>query len=127
MSHQILAVHTFLGARRRVGSKARGFAASGIILVGLTWIFSALWVGVGTGIHENYETPSTPVRDFDPSPCPTWATDSDHRLTSFARSAPDIQANAWSVNISGSAVAGAICFVIVHPIILLGEGLLFGR
>lgn len=72
MSYQILAVHTFVGALRRVGLKslAYGLAASGITLVGLIWIFSALRVGVGTGIHENYETPGTPVRYFDPSSFP---------------------------------------------------------
>jgi hypothetical protein len=71
-SYQILAVHTFGGALRRVGLKALafGFAASGITLVGLIWFFSALWVGEGTGIHEDYETPSTPVRDFDTSSFP---------------------------------------------------------
>ena len=50
-----------MGAVWRVGWEARGFAG---ILVGLAWIFSALWVGIGAGIHKNYETP-TPVRNFD--------------------------------------------------------------
>ena len=50
-----------------IGTKARGFALG---LVVLAFSFSALWVGEGTGIHENYETPSTPVRDFDTSSFP---------------------------------------------------------
>ena len=53
-----------MGALWRVGLRARGYAG---ILVGLTWIFSALWVGIGAGIHKDYETP-TPVRtNFDSS------------------------------------------------------------
>lgn len=51
---------------RQTGSKARGFAGV-MILVGLTSIFSTLWVAIGTGIHQNYDTPD-PVRNFDPLP-----------------------------------------------------------
>jgi hypothetical protein len=52
-----------------IGTKARGFALG---LVVLAFSFSALWVGIGTGIHKRYETP-TPVRRSSPfpfAPCP---------------------------------------------------------
>ncbi|KAH9979159.1 hypothetical protein BJV74DRAFT_131271 [Russula compacta] len=51
----ILATHTFVTVMWRVGLRARGFACC---LVGLVWIFVALWVGIGAGIHKNYETPT---------------------------------------------------------------------
>jgi len=51
----ILAVHTFVAALWRVGLEARGFA---LFLVVLVTIFIALWVGIGSGIHKNYETPT---------------------------------------------------------------------
>jgi hypothetical protein len=54
----MLTVHTFIGALWRVRLQSRGLAFS---LVGLTWVFGALWVGIGNGIHKNYETP-VPVR-----------------------------------------------------------------
>ena len=41
-----------------VGEEARYFAFS---IVALTWLFNALWVSIGNGIHKNYEMP-TPVR-----------------------------------------------------------------
>jgi len=50
----MLTVHTFIGALWRVQLQSRGLAFS---LVGLTWVFGALWVGIGNGIHKNYETP----------------------------------------------------------------------
>jgi hypothetical protein len=55
--HQFLAVHTFVAALWHVGLEARGFAFG---LVCLACAFVALWVGIGAGIHRNYETP-TPV------------------------------------------------------------------
>jgi len=39
----------------QVGIRARGFTFS---LVCLACIFIALWVGIGGGIHKNYETPT---------------------------------------------------------------------
>ena len=42
----------------RVGLEARGFALG---LVTLVTVFNTLWVGIGAGIHKNFETP-TPVR-----------------------------------------------------------------
>ncbi|KAI0254073.1 hypothetical protein BJV78DRAFT_1388661 [Lactifluus subvellereus] len=51
----ILAVHTFVTALWRVGIQARGFAFG---LVGLACVFTALWVGLGNGLHKNYEVPT---------------------------------------------------------------------
>ncbi|KAI0297087.1 hypothetical protein BC826DRAFT_1002129 [Russula brevipes] len=51
----ILALHTFVAALWRVGLQARGFALG---LVCLACIFIALWVGIGAGVHKNYETPT---------------------------------------------------------------------
>jgi len=51
----ILAVHTFVAALWRVGLEARGFA---LFLVVLVTIFVVLWAGIGSGINENYETPT---------------------------------------------------------------------
>ena len=56
--HKLLAVHTFVTALWQVGLRARGVAFG---LVCLVCIFDALWVGIGAGIHKNYEAP-TPVR-----------------------------------------------------------------
>jgi hypothetical protein len=53
--YQILAVHTFITALWGIGINARGVAFS---LVGLTCVFIALWVGIGNGIHKNYESPT---------------------------------------------------------------------
>ncbi|KAI0251116.1 hypothetical protein BJV78DRAFT_1375749 [Lactifluus subvellereus] len=51
----ILAIHTFVTALWRVGIQARGFAFG---LVGLACVFTALWVGLGNGLHKNYEAPT---------------------------------------------------------------------
>jgi hypothetical protein len=51
----ILAIHTFVSALWPVGQRACGFA---FCMVALTWVFIALWVGIGAGIHKNYETPT---------------------------------------------------------------------
>jgi len=51
----MLATHTFIAALWGVGIQARGFTFG---LVGLTCVFTALWVGIGNGIHKNYEAPS---------------------------------------------------------------------
>ncbi|KAI0297088.1 hypothetical protein BC826DRAFT_173311 [Russula brevipes] len=51
----ILAIHTFVAALWPVGQRACGFA---FCMVALTWVFIALWVGIGAGIHKNYETPT---------------------------------------------------------------------
>jgi hypothetical protein len=48
-----------------VGGQARNFAFG---IVAVATLFVALWVGVGNGIHKNYETP-TPVRIFRFSHC----------------------------------------------------------
>ncbi len=53
--YQILATHTFTLALWRIGTEARGFAFG---IVALTWLFAGLWVGIGNGIHKNYEQPS---------------------------------------------------------------------
>ena len=42
----------------KVGIRARRFAFG---IVALASLFVALWVGLGNGLHKNYETP-TPVR-----------------------------------------------------------------
>ncbi len=60
---QILATHTFTLALWRVGTEARGFAFG---IVALTWLFAGLWVGIGNGIHKDYEQPS-PVHSLLPS------------------------------------------------------------
>ncbi|KAI0276651.1 hypothetical protein BGY98DRAFT_1167349 [Russula aff. rugulosa BPL654] len=51
----LLALHTFVAAVLQVGLKARGVALS---LVCLACIFITLWVAIGAGIHNNYETPT---------------------------------------------------------------------
>jgi len=51
----LLAVHTFVTALWQVGLRARGVAFG---LVCLVCIFDALWVGIGAGIHKNYEAPT---------------------------------------------------------------------
>ncbi|KAI0266782.1 hypothetical protein BC834DRAFT_954142 [Gloeopeniophorella convolvens] len=51
----ILTIHTFATALWRVGLQARGFAFG---MVGLACLFIALWVGIGTGTHKNYEVPT---------------------------------------------------------------------
>jgi hypothetical protein len=58
-------VHTFIAALWGVGIKARGFAFG---LVGLTCILIVLWVGIGNGIHRNYEAPVPAVRYFNHYP-----------------------------------------------------------
>ena len=63
-SCQILAVHTFIAALWRIGIEARGCAFG---LVGLTWVFIVLWVGIGNGVHKKYEAPS-PVSYFSRYP-----------------------------------------------------------
>ena len=55
--YQILAVHTFVSALWGVGLHALGFA---LVMVGLACVFIALWVGIGVGVHKDYEVP-TPV------------------------------------------------------------------
>jgi hypothetical protein len=57
-----MAVHTFISALWGVGREACMLAFS---LVGLTCVFIALWVGLGNGLHRNYEAP-TPVRHPQP-------------------------------------------------------------
>jgi O-antigen ligase len=59
-SHQILAIHTFIAALWLTGIEARSLAFG---LVGLACIFIALWVGIGNGVHKEYEAPS-PVGYF---------------------------------------------------------------
>ncbi|KAH9978633.1 hypothetical protein BGW80DRAFT_1248989 [Lactifluus volemus] len=51
----MLTVYTFIAALWHKQFLTRG-AAFG--LVGLTWLFGALWVGIGNGIHKNYEAPT---------------------------------------------------------------------
>jgi len=51
----ILAVHTFIAALWGIGIEARRFAFK---VVGLVWVFAALWVGIGSGIHKDYEVPT---------------------------------------------------------------------
>jgi len=53
--YQILTIHTFTMALWGVGKEARYFAFS---FVALTWLFVLLWVGIGNGIHKNFETPT---------------------------------------------------------------------
>jgi hypothetical protein len=48
-----------------VGSRTRSFAFG---IIALATLFVALWVGLGNGLHKNYETP-TPVRIFRFSHC----------------------------------------------------------
>jgi uncharacterized membrane protein YuzA (DUF378 family) len=55
---QILTIHTFVSALWGVGREARTLA---FVLVGLACVFTVLWVGLGNGLHKNYEAP-TPVR-----------------------------------------------------------------
>ncbi|KAH9176403.1 hypothetical protein EDB89DRAFT_1846396 [Lactarius sanguifluus] len=51
----ILTVHTFVVALWKVGIGARHFAFG---IVGLVSLFVALWVGIGNGIHKNFEMPT---------------------------------------------------------------------
>jgi hypothetical protein len=54
----MLAVHTFVTALWPVQLQSR---LLGFSLVGVATIFAVLWIGIGNGIHKNYEEP-TPVR-----------------------------------------------------------------
>ncbi|KAH9966227.1 hypothetical protein BGW80DRAFT_1534680 [Lactifluus volemus] len=51
----LLASHTFVTALWSVGMEARGPAFG---LVGLVWVFIALWVGLGNGLNKMYEAPT---------------------------------------------------------------------
>ncbi|KAI9442147.1 hypothetical protein H4582DRAFT_1926706 [Lactarius indigo] len=51
----VLTVHTFVVALWNVGARARRFAFG---IVALASLFVALWVGIGNGIHKNFETPT---------------------------------------------------------------------
>jgi hypothetical protein len=52
----MLTIHTFIGALwPRARLQARGPAFG---LVGLTWLFGALWAGIGNAVHKNYEVPA---------------------------------------------------------------------
>ncbi|KAI9442155.1 hypothetical protein H4582DRAFT_1847844 [Lactarius indigo] len=51
----IITVHTFVLALWKVGIRARRFAFG---IVALASLFVALWVGIGNGIHKNFETPT---------------------------------------------------------------------
>jgi len=51
----ILTIHTFVVALWSVGSQARYFAFG---IVALATLFVALWVGLGNGLHKNFETPT---------------------------------------------------------------------
>ena len=60
----MLTVHTFIGALWPIRLQARGLAFG---LVGLTWVFGALWAGIGDAIHKNYEA-LVPVRSSNRFP-----------------------------------------------------------
>jgi hypothetical protein len=51
----ILTIHTFVVVIWSVGSRARYFAFG---IVALATLFVALWVGLGNGLHKNFETPT---------------------------------------------------------------------
>ncbi|KAI9453542.1 hypothetical protein BJY52DRAFT_1088953, partial [Lactarius psammicola] len=51
----IIAVYTFVVALWKVGIRARHFAFG---IVALTSLFVGLWVGIGNGVHKNFETPT---------------------------------------------------------------------
>ncbi|KAI0254076.1 hypothetical protein BJV78DRAFT_105369 [Lactifluus subvellereus] len=51
----IITVHTFITALWQVQLMGQRFAFG---LVGLICVFTALWVGIGNGIHKNYEVPT---------------------------------------------------------------------
>ncbi|KAI0254071.1 hypothetical protein BJV78DRAFT_1296867 [Lactifluus subvellereus] len=51
----IMAIHTAVSALWGVGREARMLAFG---IVGLVWVFTALWVGIGNGVHKNYEAPT---------------------------------------------------------------------
>ncbi|KAF8261259.1 hypothetical protein EI94DRAFT_1746334, partial [Lactarius quietus] len=51
----ILTIHTFTAALWGVGADARYFAFG---IVTLICLFVLLWVGIGNGIHKNFETPT---------------------------------------------------------------------
>ena len=53
-----MTVHTFIAALWGVGREARMVAFG---LVCLVCAFVSLWVGLGNGLHKDYEAP-TPVR-----------------------------------------------------------------
>jgi hypothetical protein len=68
---QILAVHTFISALWGVGREARLLSFG---LVGLTCVFTTLWVGIPNGLHKDYEAP-TPVRHPQAFHTPSLSTD----------------------------------------------------
>ena len=70
MPCQILALHTFIACLWGIGTRARGIAFG---LVGLTWVYTVLWVAIGNAINKNYEVP-TPVSYFDHYPFISFLT-----------------------------------------------------
>ncbi|KAI9463567.1 hypothetical protein BJY52DRAFT_921209 [Lactarius psammicola] len=51
----IITVHSFVVALWNIGTRARHFALG---VVGLASLFTALWVGIGNGVHKNFVTPT---------------------------------------------------------------------
>ncbi|KAH9052814.1 hypothetical protein EDB87DRAFT_340699 [Lactarius vividus] len=51
----ILTIHTFTTALWSIGAAARSFAFG---IVAFTCLFVGLWVGIGNGIHKNFEMPT---------------------------------------------------------------------
>ncbi len=106
----------------QVGLRARGFALG---LVCLACVFITLWVGIGGGIHKNYETP-TPVRNltlFFPI-ISSLLTLLGSVLVLDQPSVPG-RAPWWRIHL---AVDRTICFGDpIHPTVFLGGGFLVGR
>jgi hypothetical protein len=98
-----------------LGSKARGFAL-GLVLVAFT--FCALWVGIGAGIHTQYETP-TPVCCLPPLLDSILTTDIIYHLLVLVLDQSRISSRTPCRRIC-LAVGGTICITPVHPIVLLG-------
>ena len=106
----------------QVGLKARGVALS---LVCLACVFITLWVGIGAGIHKNYETP-TPVRD-SPLFFPILSSLLTLLGSVLVLDQPSVPGRTpwWRIHL---AVDCTICFGnTVRSAVFLGGGFLVGR
>jgi hypothetical protein len=112
----MLAAHTFVTALWPVQLQSRIF---GFSLVGVSIIFTVLWLGIGNGIHKNYEEP-TPVRySYSCSRLPI--------ITNFNRLVLVLD----QLGLCGGTHSRRVCLAVdhivcfgdnVYPALLLGKG-----
>ena len=105
----------------QVGLKARGVALS---LVCLVCVFITLWVAIGAGIHNNYETP-TPVRN-PPFFFPIFSSMLTPLGSVLVLDQPSVFWGTpwWLMHLDVDRI---ICFDNIHSTVFLGGGFLVGR